>query len=191
MLQLYKKIKYTVIMLFTSLFGLNAQKVQLNPPTPAKSIYDIEVKDISGNILNMSTLKGKKILIVNVASQCGYTPQYAELEKLNKTYPTKIAVIGVPSNEFGGQEPGTNDDIQKFCSNNYGITFIMLEKSKVKGNGQHPLYQWLTNPKLNGWNSDTPSWNFCKYLIDNDGKLLAFFTSSINPMGDEIVKYLK
>lgn len=155
------------------------------------TFFDYTVNDINGTAVSMSKYKGKKLLIVNVASQCGYTPQYKDLQKLYESYGDKLVVMGFPANNFGSQEPGTNTEIKNFCTKNYGVTFPMFEKISVKGNDIHPLYKWLTTKELNGWNSDAPTWNFCKYLIDENGKLLKFYKSGVSPLSDEIIKYLK
>jgi glutathione peroxidase len=155
------------------------------------SIYEIKVKTITGEETTLASFKGKKMLIVNVASECGYTPQYAGLQKLHEMYGDKVAVLGFPSNDFGGQEPGSEEQIQSFCSKNYGVTFPMFSKIKVKGNDMHPLYQWLTNPEKNGWNSQAPVWNFNKYLIDENGNLTDYFPSKVNPLDDLIISKIK
>ena len=157
---------------------------------PMTSIYEIPLKTIEGEETTLAAYKGKKMLIVNVASKCGYTPQYANLQELYNEFGEKVVVIGFPANNFGWQEPGTNEEIQSFCSKNYGVTFPMFEKIDVKGKDQHPLYQWLTDKKLNGWNDKGPNWNFCKYLISEDGKLLKFFPPSVNPVSEEIINLL-
>ncbi len=155
-----------------------------------KSIYDFKINDIDGNEVDFSQYKGKKLLLVNVASKCGYTPQYADLQELNEKHGDKVTIIGFPANNFGGQEPGSNDEIKQFCSENYGVTFKMMDKISVKGVDKHPLYRWLSNKDLNGWNDKEPSWNFCKYLISEEGELLKFFPSSVNPTSDEIISLI-
>lgn len=135
-----------------------------------KSFYDFTVKDIDGNEVNLSKFKGQKVLVVNVASKCGYTPQYEDLQKLNEEYGDKITILGFPANNFGGQEPGSNEEIKKFCTGNYGVTFPMFEKVSVKGVDKHPLYRWLSDKSQNGWNDQEPTWNFCKYYIDENGE---------------------
>lgn len=155
-----------------------------------KSIYDIPLKTIDGQNATLAQYKGKKMLLVNVASECGYTPQYADLQALWEQYGEKVVVLGFPANNFGGQEPGSNEQIQSFCSKNFGVTFPLFEKISVKGNDMHELYQWLTNKDLNGWNEKAPNWNFCKYLISEEGKLLNFYSSGVKPMDAEIVSQL-
>ena len=155
------------------------------------SIYDYPLLTIDGEEYNMDNLKGKKVLIVNVASKCGYTYQYEGLQKLSEKYIDKLVVLGFPANDFLWQEPAKNNEIKEFCSLNYGVSFPMFEKSSVKkGEKQNPLYTWLSNKKLNGWNDSAPSWNFCKYLIDENGKLVDMFSSKVKPFDDAIVKHL-
>lgn len=155
--------------------------------TAGPSIYDFTINDLSGKPVSFSKYKGKKLLIVNTASECGYTPQYAELQKLHEMYGSKVAVVGFPSNDFGGQEPGTHQEIQQFCQKNYGVTFELFEKVTVKGKDKHPLYHWLSEKNKNGWNDQEPTWNFCKYLINEKGELVQFFASNVKPLGKEMV----
>ncbi|WP_226390501.1 glutathione peroxidase [Penaeicola halotolerans] len=156
-----------------------------------KSFYDYKVNTIDGKEVSLSQYKGKKVLVVNVASKCGYTPQYADLQKLHETYGKDVTILAFPANNFGGQEPGSNEDIQEFCESNYGVKFQMFEKISVKGVDKHPLYRWLSDKSLNGSNDQEPSWNFCKYLIDENGKLVKFFPSRVNPMDEEIISLIK
>jgi glutathione peroxidase len=154
------------------------------------SFYDFKMKDINGKEVDFSTFKGKKIMIVNVASKCGYTNQYAALQELYAAHGDDIVVLGFPANNFGGQEPGSNDEIKEFCSTEYGVTFPMFEKISVKGFDKHPLYRWLSDPQLNGWNDKEPGWNFCKYLIDEKGELIKFLPSSVAPLDEEILEFV-
>lgn len=157
---------------------------------PTTSIYDFELPLLNGELVKLSMYRGKKLLIVNTASECGYTPQYAELEQLYKNHGGNVVVLAFPANNFGGQEPGTNIEIGAFCKENYGVTFPVFSKISVKGDDMDPLYQWLTQKDKNGWNEDAPTWNFCKYVIDEEGNLVAFYGSSIKPLGDEITKII-
>lgn len=157
---------------------------------PQASIYDISITGLTGEKIDLSTFKGKKILIVNTASECGFTKQFADLQKLHEKYQDKLVVIGVPCNQFGGQEPGNAKEIQSFCQLNYGVTFIMTEKIDVKGENQHPLYQWLTTKELNGVKSSSVKWNFQKYLIDEQGNFIDYYFSLTNPMSSKITKQL-
>ena len=157
----------------------------------ATSIYDIEVTGLNGENVDLKSFQGKKLLFVNVASKCGFTAQYEGLQKLHETYGDKLTIIGMPCNQFGGQEPGSADEISAFCKKNYGVTFQLLEKADVKGENQHPLYAWLTQKSLNGKEDSEVNWNFQKYLVDENGQLLKVFSSRTTPMSDEILKYLK
>jgi glutathione peroxidase len=154
----------------------------------ATSFYSLKAKTLDGQTVSMDQYKGKKIIVLNTASRCGYTPQYADWEAFYEKNKDSIVVLGFPCNQFMGQEPGTATDIQDFCQKNYGVTFQMFEKVDVKGSEQSPIYKWLTDPSQNGWNSDVPSWNFCKYLIDENGKLTHFFASGVTPASAEFKK---
>ena len=139
------------------------------------SFYGFKLKNIDGKEVDFSQYKGKKVLIVNVASKCGYTPQYESLQELHEKFGDKIAILAFPANNFGGQEPGSNEEIKEFCTTNYGVSFPVFEKISVKGFDKHPLYRWLSDEKLNGWNNQEPTWNFCKYYINEQGELMKFF----------------
>jgi glutathione peroxidase len=154
------------------------------------SIYEIEINSLGGEPIDLAEFKGKKVLFVNVASECGFTPQYAELQELYDAYQDRLVVIGLPCNQFGGQEPGTADEIESFCQKNYGVTFLMTEKIDVKGDNQHPIYTWLTEKDLNGVDNSSVKWNFQKYLIDENGDYIDVFFSMTKPMSDKITKYL-
>lgn len=157
-----------------------------------KSFYDFTVKDIEGNNFDLSSLKGKKVLVVNVASKCGNTPQYADLEKLYKQYgPDKFVIIGFPANNFAHQEPGTNKEISEFCTKNYGVTFPMMSKISVKGDDMAPLYQWLTEKSKNGVMDSKVTWNFQKYMIDENGHLVDFVTPKTQPYDPKIINWIK
>jgi glutathione peroxidase len=157
----------------------------------AKSFYDFTVKDIDGNPFSLSTLKGKKVLIVNTASKCGFTPQYADLEKLyNEFKDKKFVIIGFPANNFLKQEPGTNEEIKTFCKMNYGVSFPMLSKTSVKGEDIDPLYKWLTSKELNGLMDSEVSWNFQKYMIDEKGKLVDIASPKDKPYSEKIIHWL-
>ncbi len=158
--------------------------------TAAVTIYDFKVPSIDGKSIDLSKYKGKNILIVNTASKCGFTPQYADLQKLNDTYKSKLVILGFPANNFKQQEPGTNTEIQEFCSKNYGVTFPMAEKVSVKGEDAHPLFKYLTEEAQKMGVEDPIKWNFTKFLIDKKGKLVAVFPSKVNPMSEEITKHL-
>lgn len=149
--------------------------------TMADSVYDFKINSIDGELIDLSKYKGKTLLIVNVASQCGYTPQYKDLQKLHENYGHKVTILGFPANDFGAQEPGSNEEIAQFCEKNFGVTFQLFEKISVKGKDQHPLYRFLKEAS-----GEEPSWNFCKYLVKPDGTV-KFFASKVNPMDKEIV----
>ncbi|WP_378185496.1 glutathione peroxidase [Aquimarina sp. W85] len=155
------------------------------------SFYDISLNTLQGVPIDLAQYKGKKILIVNVASKCGFTKQYKDLQKLQDLYKNDLNIIGVPCNQFGNQEPGNAEDIENFCSVNYGVTFLITEKIKVKGSDQHPLYMWLTNKKHNDTKSSTVKWNFQKFLIDEKGTLIDYYLSTTNPISSKITKHLK
>ena len=151
------------------------------------SIYDFKVPSLDGGTIDFSKYKGKKILIVNTASQCGNTPQYAELEELYKKYGSSLVIVGFPANNFGGQEPGSNSDIKTFCTKNYGVTFPMAEKVSVKGDDIHPLFKYLVAEAEKLGEKDPIKWNFTKFLIDENGKLVKVFHNKTLPMSDEVV----
>ena len=153
-----------------------------------ESIYNIKVNKLDGTSLDLKEFKGKKMLFVNVASKCGYTPQYAELQELYDQYSEKLEIFGVPCNQFGGQEPGSDEEIAQFCKKNYGVTFTMLEKVDVKGSSQHPLYSWLTTKEKNGVMDATVRWNFHKFLVDEEGALINMYNSRTNPVGTEMLE---
>ena len=155
------------------------------------SIYDIKINSLQGKPINLKDFEGKHILFVNVASKCGFTPQYKGLEELHQKYKDKLAVIGVPCNQFGSQEPGSSEEIQEFCEVNYGVSFLITEKIDVKGQNQHPLYSWLTNKDFNSKKSSSVKWNFQKYLVDNNGKLIDYYFSITKPTSSKITKHLK
>jgi glutathione peroxidase len=157
----------------------------------ATSIYDFKVPGLEGNEINFADYKGKKILIVNTASKCGFTPQYEELEALYEKYKDKLVIVGFPANNFGGQEPGSNAEIKEFCKRNYGVTFPMAEKVSVTGDDTHPLFKYLT-AEAKKLNTEEPviKWNFTKFLVDENGKLVKVFPSKVKPMSEEITKYL-
>ena len=157
-----------------------------------KSFYDFKVKDIDGNDFDFSVLKGKKVMIVNTASECGYTPQYEGMEKLYEKYKDKnFIIIGFPANNFGAQEPGTNVVIKEFCKKKYGVTFPMMEKISVKGDDKHELYKWLTDNKLNGVSDGEVKWNFGKFLIDENGKWFKCLSAKVEPMDEQITNWIE
>lgn len=160
------------------------------PTDLQNTIYRFKVESLDGGIIDFSQFKGKKILIVNTASECGFTPQYKELEKLYQQYKDKLVVIGFPANNFGGQEPGSNAEIKDFCTRNYGVSFPMAAKVSVKGKNMHPLFKWLTSKSENGVMDATIRWNFSKFLIDERGIPIAYFSSLTKPLSKEITEKL-
>ena len=181
---------YKIVLIMISLIFFNNLKTNKSMQASA-SLYDISINSLTGEAIDLSSFKGKKILIVNTASECGFTGQYEDLQELYNTYKDKLVVIGVPCNQFGGQEPGTASEIQSFCKQNYGVTFLMTEKVDVKGENQHPLYKWLTSKELNGVSSSSVKWNFQKYLIDEKGNLIDYYYSITSPTSTKITKHLK
>lgn len=188
---------FIVMISFAAFFNSCAQKKSESSTVKtkiamAKSIYDYKVPALEeGKEINFADFKGKKILIVNTASECGFTPQYADLEKLSKEYKDKLVVVGFPANNFGGQEPGSNAEIGAFCQKNYGVTFPLASKVSVKGEDTAPIFKYLTEKDLNGVKNSTISWNFTKFLIDENGKLIDSFPSKVVPTDEAITKYLK
>ena len=181
-----------VIMIFSTFTYAFFSKSKASLNDKSKNIYDYSINLIDGKKIILGDYKGKKIIFVNVASKCGYTPQYKGLQELYEKYSNQLVIIGFPANDFLWQEPAKNNEIKSFCSTNYGVTFPLVEKTVVKkSNKQHPIYTWLSHSELNGWNDSAPSWNFCKYLIDEDGKLLEMFTSKVKPSDERIIKYLE
>jgi glutathione peroxidase len=154
------------------------------------SIYDFKVEALDGGTIDFSAYKGKKILIVNTASACGYTPQYEGLQALYAKYSDKLVIVGFPANNFGAQEPGTNGEIKEFCKKNYGVTFPMAAKVSVKGDDTAPIFQWLTQKSLNGVMDAEIRWNFTKFLIDENGNLITKFDSKVAPMSEELTSKL-
>lgn len=175
--------KIFILSLLTQIFTME--------PTDVRSdFYKIKIKTIAGENLDLSQFKGKKILIVNVASECGYTPQYAQLEELYDTYNKKLVILACPSNDFGGQEPGTEKEIVKFCQTTYGVSFPMTQKVGIKKN-THELYKWLTQKSLNGKADYEVKWNFHKFLIDEKGNLVTSYPSDVTPLDERIIDWLK
>jgi glutathione peroxidase len=172
--------------------GQNENAIMENPTAQNQqsqphSVYDFEFKTLMGEDIALSDFKGRKMLLVNVASECGFTPQYKELQELYDKYGDKVVVLGFPANDFGGQEPGSNEEIASFCERNYGVKFPVFQKISVTGSDAHPLYQFLSSRNLNGVTDEKPTWNFCKYLIDEKGKVMKFFPSKVKPLSEEII----
>ena len=155
-----------------------------------KNIYNIKIKNIYGEQITLKSFEGKKILIVNVASNCGYTNQYKDLQQLQDQYVDKLQVIAFPCNDFGSQEPGTDKQIAQFCESNYNVKFPVMSKINIRSKPVHPIYEWLSTSELNGWNDSKPRWNFHKYLIDENGNLIKSFRSNTSPLSSEIIQSL-
>ena len=189
-------IKYTLAILLILISiqcnGQNNNKEEnKNNMNTSQTLYDFVVKDINGKDFDLATLKGKKVLVVNVASKCGLTPQYEDLQALYDKYKNSgFVVIGFPANNFMGQEPGTNSEIMEFCSVNYGVTFPMMDKISVKGKDQSPLYKWLTNKSENGIIDQKVTWNFQKFMVDEEGHLVDVVMPKESPMSDKIINWL-
>ena len=177
------------------LFVLIAAFLNFNPAAAqhdkTMNIYDIDINALDGTSIDLSAYKGKYIMFVNLASECGFTNQYEGLQKLYDTYQNDLMIIGVPCNQFGQQEPGSPNEIETFCKKNYGVTFLMTEKIKVKGKEKHPLYEWLTDKKLNGKSSTSVKWNFQKFIIGRDGEFIDYFFSMTKPMSSKITKLIQ
>jgi glutathione peroxidase len=162
-----------------------------SPQTPAVSFYDLTAIGLDGQPVALSQYKGRKIMVVNTASECGYTPQYKQLQELYTAYKDSgFVVLGFPSNDFGGQEPGSSAEIAGFCEKNYGVTFPMMAKVDIKGDNPHPVYQWLTQKSKNGLDDFKVKWNFNKFLIDEEGRLVMYLPSGKDPMCDEVLNWL-
>lgn len=188
---------FIMLLSFVAFINSCAQKKSETSKTKTKelmgkSIYDYKVDALEeGKTINFADFKGKKILIVNTASECGFTPQYKDLEQISKEYGDKLVVVGFPANNFGGQEPGTNVEIGAFCEKNYGVTFPLAAKVSVKGDDKAPIFKYLTEKDLNGVKDSDILWNFTKFLLDENGKLIGSFKSDVKPTDEAIVKYLK
>jgi glutathione peroxidase len=183
---------YPLLTGITKLTGKNSKvhlaETAVQPPVP---FYTMSVKLNSGSLLPLESLKGKKVLLVNTASDCGYTAQYDELQKLQEQYKDKLVIIGFPANDFKEQEKGSDDEIAAFCKINYGVTFPLAVKSSViKGPDQNEVFKWLSDSSMNGWNQHAPVWNFSKYLVSEKGDLIGYFEPSVSPVGKEIISAL-
>jgi len=182
------------LMFSTLLSGLFADKKESATASDStmkgtQNLYNFKMKALIGDqTIDLSKYKGKKVVLINVASKCGYTPQYADWEAFYKKHGQNVVVLGFPANNFGGQEPGSEEDIATFCQKNYGVTFQLFDKIDVVGKMQHPLYKWLSTKSLNGWNDKAPTWNFCKYVVNEEGQLTHFFASGVKPTDVEFKK---
>jgi glutathione peroxidase len=179
---------YPAFMWVTKILGKNTKELS-GSKTPPVSFYTLKGVLNDGSMLDFGTLKGKKIMLVNTASDCGYTDQYTALQQLSDQYKDKLVVLGFPANDFKEQEKGTDVEIAQFCKANYGVTFPLMQKSSViKSPQQNTIYQWLTEEAKNGWNNKAPSWNFSKYIVNENGVLIKYFDPSVSPLSNEVVK---
>ena len=187
--QKFLKAAYPVMMWFTKVTGTNTFAESNSAVAPPVSLYNLTAVLNNGQSLGMGEFKGKKILLVNTASDCGYTGQYEALEKLHQKYKGKLVILGFPANDFKEQEKGTDESIAEFCKVNFGVTFQLMKKNQVvKGPEQNEIFKWLSNKDNNGWNNKSPTWNFCKYLVNEEGRLVHFFAPSVEPMSSEVLK---
>ncbi len=185
------KAVYPALMWFTKLTGKNTKELSSTKQPPV-SFYSLKGILNNGDTLDFANLKGKKVLLVNTASDCGYTNQYNDLQSLSEQFKDKLVIIGFPANDFKEQEKGTDTEIAAFCKKNYGVTFPLMQKSIViKSPQQNSIYQWLTEIAKNGWNEKVPSWNFTKYIIDEEGVLTNYFGPSISPLDKEVVNAIE
>jgi len=196
---MYVKIAFPLLIAACAMFFAACSGTSNVPATPAKaavtpkstgSFFQFTVKELDGTPVRLDQFRGKKIVVLNVASKCGYTPQYADWEKFFSENKDKVVVLGFPCNDFKEQEPGSAEEIAAFCESNYHISFPIFEKVHVKGADKAPVYRWLTDPAQNGWNSQEPTWNFCKYLINEKGELTHFFLPKVKPDSSEFLAAL-
>ena len=178
---------YPIQMKISKLTGLGIEtETNTSNKKAPMDFYSLSAITNSGERITFEKYRGKKVLLLNLASQCGFTPQYAELEQLHQQN-KDIVILGFPSNNFGAQEPGSDEEIAEFCKVNYGVTFQLFKKNDVKGNNKQPVYQWLSDDANNGWNNKEPEWNFYKYLVSENGNLLNVFSSSVSPLDIPLV----
>jgi len=187
------KLMYPLWMFYARLTGTNSGIIENKKKmTPIEPFYDLSIQLNNGEELHFKNLEGKNILLVNTASDCGYTDQYAALQKLSEKYKNDLVVIGFPANDFKDQEKGNDQEIAQFCQLNFNLKFPLAKKSRVKkGTTQNEVFKWLTHKKHNGWNDKQPSWNFCKYLVNKDGTLTHYFGSSISPLDKKLTEAIQ
>ncbi len=183
---------YPLFTFWSKASGKNSSELSNDSAKPVVSFYSLKDTLNNGAAFDFSSLKGKKVLLVNTASDCGYTPQYTDLQKLNEQYGNKVTIIGFPANDFKEQEKGTDEQIAQFCKANFGVTFPLMKKSTViRAKDQNNVYKWLTDATQNGWNSKAPSWNFSKYLVNEEGMLTNYFDPAVSPLSDEVINAVK
>ena len=186
------KAVYPAWMWITRLTGTNTKTMENKNTEPLISFYTLKGELISGSVFDFTQLIGKKVLLVNTASDCGYTDQYEQLQQLQERYKNRLVVVGFPANDFKEQEKGTNEEIAQFCKVNYGVRFPLMAKSIVlKNEKQNPVFQWLTDSAKNGWNKQQPSWNFSKYLVNEQGALTNYFDPSVSPLSEQILSAIE
>lgn len=190
--QRFLKLVYPLLMLFGRRAGKTASAEEPHLVTPPASFYDLGIRMNNQEMRSCSTFRGKKVLLVNTASDCGLTGQYDELQRLHEEYGEKVVVVGFPANDFKEQEKGSDEEIAAFCRVNYGVTFPLAAKSTVvPGKDQNEVFQWLTNASMNGWNKKAPEWNFSKYLVNEQGMLTHYFSPSLSPLASEVINAIK
>lgn len=190
--QKFLKAVYPVFMWFTKLTGTNSEKLATTNKAPAVDFYSLKDTLTNGTAFDFTQLKGKKVLLVNTASNCGYTNQYDDLQKLHQQFGDSLTILGFPANDFKEQEKGNDAAIAEFCKLNFGVTFPLMKKSSVvKGGEQSPVFKWLSDVTQNGWNEKQPTWNFSKYLVNEKGELVNYFDPSVSPLSDEVVTAIK
>ena len=183
---------YPALMWVTRLSGKNTTVLMRTGIDPKNSIYDLSINTNAGDTVSLSGFRGKYLLLVNTASDCGYTGQYEELQQLQDRYSDRLQIIAFPSNDFKEQEKGTDGEIASFCQRNYGVRFPVASKGNVlRKDGQQPVFDWLTDPTQNGWNSLNPQWNFAKFLLDREGRLIRYFGPSVSPLSEDVLSVLK
>jgi glutathione peroxidase len=187
------KAVYPLFIWITKLTGKNMNILtNSNEAEPSTPVYKLDVQLNNGQSVPLGDYKGKKVMLVNTASNCGYTGQYNELQELYEQYKNKLTIIAFPANDFAEQEKGSDEEIAQFCQLNFGVTFPLARKSVViNSSGQNPVFTWLTSKKLNGWNDQAPTWNFSKYLLNEEGKLTHYFDPSISPLSEEVISAVK
>lgn len=189
--QRFLKALYPAWMLLSKISGKGNKKISKEDVIPPVSFYSLTTQLNNGEILDFNTFRGKKVLLVNTASNCGFTGQYDDLEKISRKYKDNLVVLGFPANDFKEQEKGTDEEIAQFCKIHFGVSFPLMKKSVViRSEEQNPVYQWLTHAEKNGWCNKQPSWNFSKYLVNEKGSLVNYFDPSVSPTSQEVIKAL-